>query len=385
MSPNDAQAAAGIKIVDRLKDGSLTKESLRKELNKRGNKVDELKTVDGKARWTRGVDLAVLAKAELQPEPKKLGVDPVDPGIAPDDLLKENRNRLAIEEQKIANTVDDAIRMARRNLASDPDGTLDMLKNLYTRVNDHADLSRPTRKALASRLQAALAVSATEAKTLKIKRLEQNIAATVAQSNLIKEQERKSFEDRVNAQFRVYKNLMNQARFEENTKREILLAMVNIQDEARLNGRSVPVAAKAMYDIALAALPLQTHNTLVRKREQNWLSLMMGIEKAHIPYPDEPYIHFPPLVTWKALLKARKDKYEVTSLPDDPQGRKEASDIYRLFQQPIETKGLHEKVKLKTALEFFSDKFGGKLPILVDRDAFAADLAPMRRIRTKRK
>ena len=50
---------------------------------------------------------------------------------------------------------------------------------------------------------------------------------------------------------------------------------------------------------------------------------MMGIEKSHMPYPDEPGIYFPPLPTWKAIIKARKDKYEVTSLPDDehrPQG-----------------------------------------------------------------
>jgi hypothetical protein len=376
IAPHDGQAAAGIKIVDRLKDGSLTKEDLRKRFEQRSGKADELKSVDGKARWTKGVDLALLLQEEKKGpgEAKKPGELLKAPGIAPEDLLKEHRNRLAVEEQKIANMVDDAIRMGRRNLASDPDGTLDLLRNLFLRVNDHPDLSAGTRDALTNRLQAALQTSAAEAKSIKMQKLEVTQAAAVATAALLKDQERKSFEDRVDAQFRVFKNLMNQARYEENTKMEILQAMVAIQDDARLRGHRVPVSSKAMYDIALAALPLQTHNTLVRKREQNWLSLMMGVERAHIPYPDEPYIHFPPLATWKALIQVRKDKYEVTSLPDDEEGRREASKIYRLLQQPIETKGLHEKVKLRTALEYFSDKFGGNLPILVDKEAFSADL-----------
>jgi hypothetical protein len=56
-------------------------------------------------------------------------------------------------------------------------------------------------------------------------------------------------------------------------------------------------------------------------------------------------------------------------------GREETLALMRMLKQPIETKGLAEKVKLKVALEYFSDKFGGKLPILIDKAAFAAELA----------
>jgi len=54
----------------------------------------------------------------------------------------------------------------------------------------------------------------------------------------------------------------------------------------------------------------------------------------------------------------------------------EALVLMRLLQQPIDTKGLQEKVKLKTALEYFSDKFGGKLPMIVDREAFGPFVGP---------
>ena len=50
--------------------------------------------------------------------------------------------------------------------------------------------------------------------------------------------------------------------------------------------------------------------------------------------------------------------------------------IMRLLKEPIETKGLQDRIKLKTALELFSDRFGGRLPILVDKEAFALELGP---------
>jgi WD40 repeat protein len=52
----------------------------------------------------------------------------------------------------------------------------------------------------------------------------------------------------------------------------------------------------------------------------------------------------------------------------------ETAALYRLLQRPIDTKGLHEKLKLKNALEYFSDAAGGKLSFLLDREAFAAEL-----------
>ncbi len=369
LAPHDGQAAAGIKIVDRLKDGTLNKDIIKKQIEKRANKADQFKMVDGKMVWTR-VDFVQLAQDDDKQLPP--GVNPKQPGIANENLLKEHRDRQAVEEQKIANSVEEAIRQARRGLDKDPDGTIDYLRNLLNRVKDHPDLGAPVRDALGARLQAALQVSNADVKVIKMKKQNQAEAVAQAQANLVKEQERKNFEDRVDSQFRVYKNLMTVARFEERTKLEIMQAMVAIQDEARLKGHAVPMATKATYDIAHAALPLQTYNTLIRKREEGWLALQLGVEKSHIPFTDEPYIHFPPLVTWKALIKARKDKYDVQSLPDDEVGRVKATAIYRILEQTIDTEKLQEKAKLKTALEYIGEKF--KITILVDSESFKADL-----------
>ncbi len=65
--------------------------------------------------------------------------------------------------------------------------------------------------------------------------------------------------------------------------------------------------------------------------------------------------------------KAAPAKPVVAAKPSE-----ETLEMLYLLNQTIDTKGLQEKVKLKTALEYFSDKFGGKLPILIDREAFIA-------------
>src|SRR5207248_141169 len=127
---------------------------------------------DGKARWVK-VDLQqVVAQNDGQvpiddPQP---GVKPFVPGIGREDLLKEHRDRQAVEEQKISQSVDDAIRQARRNLNSDPDGTLDLLRNLLNRVKDHPDLGAVMRDALSMRLQASLRDSAAEVQRLKMRK-----------------------------------------------------------------------------------------------------------------------------------------------------------------------------------------------------------------------
>ena len=46
---------------------------------------------------------------------------------------------------------------------------------------------------------------------------------------------------------------------------------------------------------------------------------MMQVEKSHVPYPDEPPVHFPPATVWKQLSDYRKARYDGSGLgPDTP-------------------------------------------------------------------
>jgi hypothetical protein len=57
----------------------------------------------------------------------------------------------------------------------------------------------------------------------------------------------------------------------------------------------------------------------------------------------------------------------------DPLNAEDNLVLMRMLQQPIDTKGLQEKVKLKMVLEYFSDMFQGRLPIIVNQSAFATE------------
>ena len=96
-----------------------------------------------------------------QPAPEK---------TKPDDLLKEHRDRLKIEEEKHTFLVDEVIRTAVKNLANDPDGALDGLKTVLNRVKDHPDLSAEVRDTLVTRLQSALRNAAALLQESKLKK-----------------------------------------------------------------------------------------------------------------------------------------------------------------------------------------------------------------------
>jgi hypothetical protein len=65
---------------------------------------------------------------------------------------------------------------------------------------------------------------------------------------------------------------------------------------------------------------------------------------------------------------------EEAAAADDAKLPNDSAVIMGLLKQRFETHGLSEKVKLKVAIEYFSETSGGKLPMLIDKAAFAAEL-----------
>jgi hypothetical protein len=76
--------------------------------------------------------------------------------VAVDPLLQEHRDRIGIEEAKLAQSVAETIRKAQRVVRADPDGAIEALRSLQNRVKDHPDIGSDIREKLVSRLQSAL-------------------------------------------------------------------------------------------------------------------------------------------------------------------------------------------------------------------------------------
>ena len=65
-----------------------------------------------------------------------------------------------------------------------------------------------------------------------------------------------------------------------------------------------------------AGFNLEQSNDLRRQREDRFLGTMLALDKSFIPFPDEPGIEYPKLATWKVLTKYRKERFEVSDIPD---------------------------------------------------------------------
>lgn len=372
LSPRDGEAAAGLDIVAKLKDGTLTREGIRKQLEQvqQGARIQK---INGKVHVAKTNFAQVAALAQEDPKDPKAG--PAAGGNAPM-LLQEHRNRVIIEEQKITQMVEEALRQARRELNADPDGTLDLLRNTLSRVTDHPDIGARVREALASRLQTALNESSRQGRQIKQRLEEQNRILAVLQENEERADQTKTFEDRQVAQFRRFKEEITRARFEEKAKTDLLRQMVAMNDESLLRGQAPPVSLQAVYNQTLSMYNLQKHIELRRLKEERLLATLLEVDKSHVPFPDEPGIFFPPLATWKAITTIRKEKYEVSSLPDDEKARAEANSLSRMLEEVIDMKDFENPMTLKEALGLFYEKFAAKnkeLAILVDQQAFKAE------------
>src|SRR5690242_7047023 len=56
-----------------------------------------------------------------------------------------------------------------------------------------------------------------------------------------------------------------------------------------------------------------------------------------------------------------------------PLAKRKSSEIIDMLRQPVDARGLRERVKFKDALEYLNSQFGNKLPFVVNREAFGAE------------
>jgi tetratricopeptide (TPR) repeat protein len=355
IDPQDVEAGAGIKVVERLKAGKLSKEEMKKQLAE-ADKEEGLQK------------LALAGGGAAQPA----GGVPPPPAPAPapqperEDLLGQQRARMAVEDQRVSGNVEDALRDARALLRSDPDAAEDLLKRTYAAVRDNPDLSERIRQLLSSRLEMGLRDVATQGKVIKSNREEELRQLADSRRRTELETTQTFEQERTRRRMLQFANLMAQARYED-----AYLQALAVQQDAINTGRPVPVAATAAYDVGLVANNLSQLQELKRVREERFLLTLMQVERSHVPFPDEPPIQFPPAAVWRELTRLRKEKYESSGLTeDDPVTLRQVRALKTKLDQRISLeKGIDANTPLKDALEFLSDRY--EVTILVDTAAFS--------------
>ena len=85
-----------------------------------------------------------------------------------------------------------------------------------------------------------------------------------------------------------FHNLMNKARQE--------LAFQVAQDtraDLIANGRQVPPAVTASYQLGLRSYNLREINEIRRVTDERWLAVCLSVDRSHIPFSDEVSVEFP--------------------------------------------------------------------------------------------
>lgn len=324
IDPQDKEAAAGLALIEKLKSGQITRAEFEKRI------------------------------AARQPEPPGKGEgkgDPAGPPAAPSDgappaardLLNEAAARRQIEEQRYRVLVDATIRRARQLLRTDPDTAYEDLKRQRDEVLAYDGIGNAVRTRLAADLEAVM--REIFVKGAEIKRQAAAEREAVAKSRQRLNEFDRMLDDEIRTKNRLdqFRQLMQQARFELAYQEAQLLI-----DERIRKGQSIPPTAVASYIIGQQATQLREWRELVRLREDRFLITMMQAEKSHIPYPDEPPVHFPPASVWRELTSLRREAYlnsnlgpnpsatqlelkniieNKEALPEDPEGRLNPPDL----------------------------------------------------------
>jgi tetratricopeptide (TPR) repeat protein len=379
LAPHDAGARAGARLVEGLKSGKVDRKALLDQLNDAGRKAVKIDKKGGAVRLTAD-QVTKLVQVSEERKPAAKG----DPAAEPD--LKAQRELILVQEQQLAQAVEMDLKQAQAELRADPEAAYDRVRSALLRVRDFPVIGDAARDKLLKKLQAALRDVSLKGAVYRQQREEQ--AAAVAAALAAKDQAalRQTEEERFEARFKAYRNLMNEARYDilqrQAAVEQILKGMLQMQEAAKVKGVPVAAATQALYFQAQAAFNYQVQDDLRPERERNFLAIFLEVEKAHIPLPDEPPIHFmtrlpasQQVKAWKILSDRRKERYEGADFLDDPngEGRKAADKIARLMDMVIDMKDFQAPMTLKEVLGLLYDKLnadGRELPIIVDADAF---------------
>jgi hypothetical protein len=311
VDPHDKQAVDGLAVVQRLKDHELSRERLKSEVEAAKDRAAQ-KVAQGQIEQADDrIDLQklLMVKADSEQQPPAGGAAPPPAGgAAPPpgnaDLLQMEQQQRRLAEQQVTESVDRTIKNAKTMLNTDPDGAYNLLKRQMESVVNAGVINEKTRGTLVNRLEGQMRDFELRGREIKLRIQEEESRRIAAARAAAAKEIQASLVERTRERIRAFTNLMDKARYEEAYKEANLL-----REESINSGQPVPIQATASYMISLNSMNLKELNELKRIREERFLLTMMQVEKSHVPYPDEPPVHFPPAAAWKELTKLRSKRY----------------------------------------------------------------------------
>ena len=358
VDPTDREAAQGAALVARMRAGKLTKAQLAER-------------VSAKVR-AKQITPNEAIRDVLQ-EPK--GSDTVPPGApaggagAAGDVLKEAAARRQIEEQRYRVLADATVRRARQVLRTDPEGAYQDLKRQRDEILGYDGLGAEARTRLVADLEGVM-------REVFVKGAEIKRQADAERQALARTKQRLNEFDRgADAQasdknrIDQFRQLMQHARYELAYQEAQLMVQ-----EKTSKGLAVPPTATASYIIGQQATQLREWKELTRIREDRFLQAMMQTEKSHIPYPDEPPVHFPPAAVWRELTGLRREAYLNSNLgPNASETQKKLKSVIENVSVDLGDKNINE-IPLFELLSELSKRYS--VSFVVMEEYFKAEQQP---------
>ena len=372
IDPNDAEVKALGKVIDKIQKGELTLEKLKIATGNRiGVKYEKME--DGRLVMHR-VALDEIAKDEPIAAPK-VGPAAVPTGD-PKALLKAEEARRAILEQQVRLMIDETLARGRELLrASDPKSAKDLIMAQRESIKSNPDITEALRAKLLGQMDNLLTDIGQRGESLIRNKAEENERIARAREKLRGVETQEAREERTRNRVKAFTGLMAQARYED-AYREAL----QFNQEAVNEGRQIPLTSQAVYQMGQAATNLREMRELTRIREDRFLLTMMQVEKAHIPYPDEPPVHFPPSKVWRELQEARKRYAAGSDFDGDlpPRVQRRIDFLKGALESPISEidKGDSNLPLLLEAVSAMASPPGAdkdpsrRVTIMIDEDAF---------------
>ncbi len=296
IDPDNPEVRTLNKVINKLEKGELTLEKI-KQATKNRIGVNYEKQPDGKLLLVRhNLDDAI------KDEPAPKGNAPQVPANDPAALLKAEQARRAILEQQVGLTVQETINRARDLLHnSDPKAAKDLILAQRESIKSNPDIGEAQRTQLINKMELLLTDIGQRGEEIIRRRAEENERIAHARAKLLSADTVQAQQERVRDRVKAFTSLMSQARFEDSYREALVMQQERIND-----GQPMLVETQAVYQMGQAATNLREMRELTRIREDRFLLTMMQVEKSHIPYPDEPPVHFPPSKVWRDLLETRK-------------------------------------------------------------------------------
>ena len=373
LDPNNAEVKALGKVIMKLEKGELTLEKLKAATGQRIG-VEFEKREDGQIVQKR-VNLEDIAQDI--PVPKEAPIVPVGD---PNALLRAEQAKKSILEQQVNLTVQETLARGRELLRSgDPKSAKDLILAQRDSIRINPDVSDALRTQLINRMELLLTDIGQRGENILRARAEESERIARARANLMAAETMEAREERIRERVHAFTNLMSQARHEDAYREALIMQQEHVNE-----ARPVPIEAQAVYQMGQASMNLREMRELTRIREDRFLLTMMQVEKSHIPFPDEPPVHFPPSKVWRDLLELRK-RYTSSDFEGDlpPRDRRRMEFLKSALDSPLNKKvdafqDLPIDFVLKTVADYASapgaaDDPSKKVTILIDADAFTRE------------